>query len=206
MPEQFVAYGRSWAVHHPDWQMQLWTDETLPEMRNAKEFALASSWAMKADILRYDVICQMGGVYVDTDLECLKTIDSLLENVGFLYADQRPGEPATAVLGTYPGHPFSEYLVDRLPDSFSANSNVLCRTGPIFFARCVLQYLGAFELRPHGTWGNHLLPVQGRAPLTAFFHEYFYPYWMGEQSTFDRAQSNAYAVHHWAHSWAGQWT
>jgi mannosyltransferase OCH1-like enzyme len=31
MPQQFADYRESWRRHHPEWEMRLWTEESLPE-------------------------------------------------------------------------------------------------------------------------------------------------------------------------------
>ena len=44
------------------------------DMKNKLAFSQASNWGMKSDILRYEILMKYGGVYVDTDYECLINI------------------------------------------------------------------------------------------------------------------------------------
>ena len=46
-------------------------------MRNKLAFSLAKNLGMKSDILRYEILMKYGGIYVDTDYECLKNIGRL---------------------------------------------------------------------------------------------------------------------------------
>jgi mannosyltransferase OCH1-like enzyme len=42
-------------------------------------FDRASNFGEKSDIWRYEILFRLGGVYVDTDFECVRPFDSLLE-------------------------------------------------------------------------------------------------------------------------------
>ena len=50
----------------------MWTDQRLPDIINRKEFDESEKFAAKSDILRYELILQYGGVYMDTDFEPLR--------------------------------------------------------------------------------------------------------------------------------------
>jgi hypothetical protein len=43
----------------------------------------AKKYAFTADFIRLDVLYRFGGIYFDTDIMCLKNLDSLLYNDGF---------------------------------------------------------------------------------------------------------------------------
>jgi mannosyltransferase OCH1-like enzyme len=50
------------------------TDVKLMILKNQKAYSLAKNWGMKSDILRYEILQKFGGVYIDTDYECLQNI------------------------------------------------------------------------------------------------------------------------------------
>lgn len=61
---------------HPDWEYKLWSNDDVGELiRNAPQNVVAAYkryydqkiWALACDILRYVVIYQFGGVYMDCD-------------------------------------------------------------------------------------------------------------------------------------------
>src|SRR5436190_16517529 len=81
MPEDFRRYGESWRRHHPGWRMRLWTDEDLPELGDRRALERARHHAERANLVRYEVLRRFGGVYVDTDVECLRPIGPLLSGV-----------------------------------------------------------------------------------------------------------------------------
>ena len=50
------------------------TDLKLMILKNQKAYSSAKNWGMKSDILRYEILQKFGGVYIDTDYECLQNI------------------------------------------------------------------------------------------------------------------------------------
>jgi mannosyltransferase OCH1-like enzyme len=86
MPEHLRDYLRRWEALHPDWDLRVHTPGTLPELRNQdlfdqpEKYSPASNpWQWKSDLARYELLYDVGGVYIDADLEPLKRIDPLLE-------------------------------------------------------------------------------------------------------------------------------
>lgn len=101
LPPDYAAYGETWAAHHPDWEMRLWTDADAPEIPGIEA---ARNLAERSDLVRYEVLRQHGGVYVDTDVECLRPIDELLDGVVAFSSYEVPGRLCNAVMGCVPGH------------------------------------------------------------------------------------------------------
>ena len=73
----------SWKVKHKHWQVTIWRDDEdttrlLTGCRSEAAFNAATNYGMKSDILRYEILYRYGGVYVDTDYECMGNIDDIL--------------------------------------------------------------------------------------------------------------------------------
>jgi hypothetical protein len=99
-PEPVPAgFGESWRRHHPDWEHRVWTEAELRSLPISEE-AIAS-----AQLVRYHVLALHGGVYVDSELEAIRPLDSLLRGVQAFAAYTHPGVVGTEVLGSVPGHP-----------------------------------------------------------------------------------------------------
>lgn len=77
LPKQYKKYQKSWRHHHPDWEYKLWTDADVEafQLHNKKLFDEAKNYGEKSDIFRYEILHRYGGVYIDTDIECLKPFD-----------------------------------------------------------------------------------------------------------------------------------
>ena len=80
-PEKIM---NTWKLKHPDWEYKIWTEENLPSLKNKKQFDQMEELAGKADILRYELLYNYGGVYIDADTICLNPLDeSFLTNDSF---------------------------------------------------------------------------------------------------------------------------
>ena len=97
-PQKSVAYVKSWIDLHPGWKVKFWTDlgkaapDDRMEVHTLNRFPLqeleecyykSDNFGERSKILRYAVLLEEGGVYVDHDVQCLKTIAPLRENYDF---------------------------------------------------------------------------------------------------------------------------
>lgn len=182
MPAEFQEFRTTWQRLHPGWEHKLWTDATLPPLENQRAFDLARSAAAKSNIARYEIVRRFGGVYIDTDFECKRSLEALLQGVDCFAAWERKGSANNAIFGAAPDHPFLRELVSsldqrvrRLPDA----DPEVTQTGPVFFTE-----------------------VLGRHPeVTVFPARLFYPYQWHERWRRYEEFPDAYAVHHWSLTW-----
>jgi Glycosyltransferase sugar-binding region containing DXD motif len=179
LPAQYREWMEGWGRMHGGWEHRLWTDSNRPTLRNEACFVRATVPAQRADILRYEVVHRFGGVYLDVDMECLKSIAGLLDGVEAFAAEEQPGELAIGIIGAVPGHPWLADVIAQLPASMEQHSSILRATGP-----------------------GHLTAVtSGHPEVTIFPQETFYPYLAHEPSRASGPFPSAYAVHRWHGSW-----
>lgn len=147
LPEAAKEMRETWRRCHPDWEMRLWTKDNLPPIQNQALYYSRRNTGHRADVLRYELMYQFGGVYVDMDMECRKSIDDLIPNCEGFAGRVKPCREVTgtqyleiAVLGSVPSHPLFKQTLDRLPDWYEKHKDykVPVRTGPQFFQA---QYL-----------------------------------------------------------------
>jgi inositol phosphorylceramide mannosyltransferase catalytic subunit len=119
IPEKYNGIRKTWKEKNPDWEYRLWTDADLPAFpfTDRKRFEKAISVGEKADILRYDILLHFGGLYVDTDFECLKSFDPIHSTCDFYVGleaafceDQAPAM-GNALIASIPGHPILKYCL-----------------------------------------------------------------------------------------------
>lgn len=191
-------FRETWINLHPDWHYKLWTNEDLKTitLQNQDLFDHAQNWGEKADILRYEILYQFGGLYVDLDFECLKPFDILHQSYDFYCGIEPLDIPLNsvfannAIIGCAPRHPTMKHCLDTLKNDKNL-SNVLLRTGPIHLSKSLLSQLSS------SPGINIVFPVS-----------YFYPLgW--KQRNFNRNQIDqiiknspeSFAIHHWASTW-----
>jgi mannosyltransferase OCH1-like enzyme len=140
MPQEYLAYRESWRRHHPGWEMRLWTEENLPTDLVRKEaYERLRKPAERADIIRLEVLLRFGGVYIDSDVECLRSIEPLLDGIEFCMAYNRPGMLGNALMGAAPGHPILERAVRELRPVTEYGLDKW-GTGPYFMRKLIRQH------------------------------------------------------------------
>jgi mannosyltransferase OCH1-like enzyme len=181
MPDEYIEYGKSWLENHPGWEMKLWNSENMINLQNQELYDNATYLAQKADIARYEILYNFGGIYIDTDFECLRNIENLLQNVEAFSAYESEGIINIAIMGCTPKNPVFKILVDGIPESIKSNKiyPINYQAGPIYATR----------------------KLRTRKDITIFRSELFYPYLWNEKHRKLENFPNAYAVHHWASSW-----
>ncbi len=187
MPPEFEAYGESWRRLHPGWRQVLWTEQNLPKLINQKEFDGARALAQKADIARYEILYEQGGVYLDCDFECFRPIDELVDGVHCFAATEDLTWVSIGILGAVPKHALLRAVIDEIPRSVATQHDapINIQTGPLLFTRVVAARRMRLE----------------RDDLVVFPPKVFYPYRYGQKRPPREQMPDAYGAHHWAASW-----
>ena len=53
----------------------MWTDDSLPDLTNGRQFEATTELSGKAHILRYELLHKYGGIYIDANSKCLNSLD-----------------------------------------------------------------------------------------------------------------------------------
>ena len=176
LPEQHRCWIDGWLRLHPGWNHILWTDANRPTFTNEAQFLGADNFAEMADIARYELLYRWGGVYVDTDTECLRSIEPLLAGVeAFAVEAGEPHTIETTPLGVTPSHPWMAELIARLPKAMETGWGNMHRTGPKFLTTV------SKERADIKVFGNHLFAPKPPAD--------------------DDQRAETYTIHHTARSW-----
>lgn len=73
-------FMETWKKMNPTWEYKIWTEENMFDLINKKQFNGISGFAGKADIMRYEILHNYGGFYIDADSECIKPLEDWLLN------------------------------------------------------------------------------------------------------------------------------
>ena len=115
LPEAHADYRQSWLDHHPGWELRLWTEADLPsDLRRPEAAERLRTPAERSSILRLELLWRFGGVYVDTDFECLRPIEPLIEDAVFFIGRSKPGCVHNALFGSIAGHPILDRALDEV--------------------------------------------------------------------------------------------
>lgn len=174
-----------WAMFeemHPDWELVTHRDPLDPAEwpETSDLWAACSSGAQLADLIRLEALWRWGGVYVDSDVQPLRPLDSLLAVSAFAGYEDRNSVP-NAVLGASAGHPAIRACLDlirtRIPGpTWEAGPGV---TTEVFRGRSDVVLLPPEALYP--------VHYKDKALHLGSFDPACHPW--------------AFTLHHWAGSW-----
>ena len=135
-------FRESWQRLHPDWSFFFWRkrsfgsalfDERVVKLLADRRYTVV----LKSDVLRLWALHEFGGIYADTDVECLKSFDSLLTPGGGFFCGRHDVRYlSTAVMGSVPKHPLLAAMLDEALRRVNARSVEDCNyrtneiTGP----------------------------------------------------------------------------
>lgn len=193
IPEKYKVWGESWKRFHPDWEYRLWTDDDVYGLNlpNLELYNSLSNYGAKSDILRYHILNQFGGIYVDTDFECLKSFDCL-QYLDFFTGVGYPGkvELYVGIIGCIPHHPIMEQVVKEvnLISRDLVASEILGATSSHFFTRTFFKIITVYQE------GIVVLPT-----------DYLYPFSNNKghhlRKGKDYVKPCSLAIHYWEVSW-----
>lgn len=197
LPKKYEKYCKSWQLKMPDYQYILWDEQRIKTIKSPLQsfFQKANNPGTKSDLARYMILNKHGGLYVDTDFECIRHIGPCLSGSTFI-CGQEPANPTGTVcylnglIAATPRHKIikdviSEILaLDALDET--ETSAIIENTGPLLLTRCITS--------------NYNNSSVGCLPSN-----YFYPWpaFMKDVSV-DATKyfvECTYAVHHWECSW-----
>lgn len=110
-PEKVQYCMDSWKKHLPDYQFKLWNEETFdinayPFTRDAYRM---KKYAFVSDFVRIYALANEGGIYLDTDVEVLKSFDDLLKERVVLGTDDSGN--LTALMAAEKNHPYFRHIL-----------------------------------------------------------------------------------------------
>lgn len=90
LPDEYKCYIESWQKFCPDYKIMRWDESNYDYKKVAyiRQAYEAGKYAFVSDYARMDVVYEYGGVYLDTDVEVIKNLDSLLKNKMFCGFEQ----------------------------------------------------------------------------------------------------------------------
>lgn len=184
----------SWRKHMPDWEIIEWNENNLNLDINTfcRQAYNAGKFAFSADVLRFDILRREGGLYFDTDVLMLKSLQPLIDKrENFSGYEQTGGiGPGLVLYVTQPEHAIIKEMLELY------NNSVFIKDDGTYNLKVVGQY---FEevLCKYGSIDR------SRCSLVADFRIYTATYFCptdGLHSVLDFSE-NSYTEHLYAASW-----
>lgn len=121
LPKEYQDYIAGWKRLCPDYEVIEWNEKNydvtkVPYMAQA---AKAGKWSFVSDYLGFDVVYEYGGIYLDTDVELVRSLDPVLDNEAFFAIEENEAglEVAPGLgFGARAKHPLLKKLRDMYLD------------------------------------------------------------------------------------------
>lgn len=105
LPEDAQKCIASWHKQMPGWEYRLWNEENfdVDSMDYTREAYAAGKYAFVSDYVRLRALHDLGGVYLDTDVRVLRSLDPLMAHDAFAGFEGSKRLPmGTCVLASQP--------------------------------------------------------------------------------------------------------
>ncbi len=194
LPESAKKCIKSWRKYCPDYEIIEWNETnydftSVPYMKEAFE---AKKWGFVPDYARLDIIYKHGGIYLDTDVELVRSFDPLLQLHGFA-GFQNDYEVALGLgFGAEAGNPVIKALLEEYQGlRFLDDEGCMNLTpSPELNTRALVQ---AFGLRTNGEYQQLV------DSFTVYPVDYFCPKSFADGIV--RKTKHTYSIHHFDASW-----
>ncbi|EAU36873.1 predicted protein [Aspergillus terreus NIH2624] len=106
--------------HHASWSSFIWNEESAEKLVREEFPHLYLMWKsypymiQRVDALRYMVLQKHGGMVLDYDLACRRSLEPL-RRFKFVAPAAHPAGLSIGMMLSSPGHPYIKALVDNLP-------------------------------------------------------------------------------------------
>lgn len=114
IPPHLCKYIDTWKEKCPEYEIIRWDESNYDVTKNRymKEAYECRKWGFVPDYARLDIIYQEGGIYLDTDVELVSSLDRLLCDEMFCVAENQIAINFGSGFGAIKGHPVMKQLRD----------------------------------------------------------------------------------------------
>ena len=112
-PAKIARCLQTWKKYLPDYQVMLW-DTNRFDLNSSiwvKQAFEKKKYAFAADYIRFYALYHHGGIYLDSDVEVIKSFDDLLDLPYFIGAE-KAGTPEAAIMGAERGCDWIKQCLD----------------------------------------------------------------------------------------------
>lgn len=194
-PQKIEYCIKTWKKNLPDYEIRLWDLKKFDINSSVwcKEAFAAKKYAFAADYIRCYALYKEGGIYLDSDVEVLKSLDDLL-NLPYFIGEEQGGNIEPAVMGCEKGWDFLGEMLDYYKGRhFATKDGLDMETLPKIMSNIIRESYTYKRIITPSDFNN----ITGQ--LCVLPAEYFSPkYPNGFKCPIN---DNTYTIHHFEASW-----
>lgn len=182
----------SWHKYLPDYEIKEWNEDNFDIDSNVyvKEAYEAKKYAFVTDYVRLFALFHEGGIYMDTDVEVIKSLNGFLNHIAFSGFEDDKNVP-TGIMACEKGALWAKENLEYYKDKHFVKINgELDLTTNV---QTITQYMTAKGLIQNNTYQDF------SGLITIYPKEYFCP--KSYRTGNIELTNNTYTIHHFAASW-----
>ena len=183
----------SWRKHCPDYQIKEWNETNSPFhlFPFAEQALKEKKWAFVSDVIRLYALQTEGGIYMDTDIELIKTLDHFLIHNAFTGYERDSNMLQTAIFGAKPNNKWiNDWLRIYQYKEFSTDRRIMAS---LVNNRMISSLMIENGYNLDGTY-------QQAKDVVIYPKDYFCP--MSYGSHFIEKTQNTVCIHYYTFSWS----
>lgn len=201
MPEQLVRCVDSWKKYLPDYEIVKWDLKRFPLEKNiwVKEAFESKKYAFAADYIRLYALATEGGIYLDSDVEVIKSFDDLMCLPYFICQENSPQGLEAATIGAEPKTRWIEECLSYYSGKhfIDKNGNMQTKVLPAVLKLCINK---SFKFK----YISKINEFDNDADIVCVFPcEFFSPKSYVNHKI--KITNNTYSIHHFAGTWQPTW-
>lgn len=185
---------KSWKKYCPDYEIKEWNEDNFDvcSCDYAKEAYEAKKWAFVSDYARLWAIYNYGGIYLDTDVELIRSLDTLLQEKAFFASEEGGYINSGLGFGAQKHNSLVKYLLDEYYDiHFARTDGTLDMTPcPVRQTRRIKEKYKNFKIE------DKAFSIDG---VSFFPKEYFSP--LNSNTRELHKTKNTYGIHWYSATW-----
>lgn len=194
-PQDVQQYMNGWKEKLKDYEIKEWNETTFPfkdiHCRYLTEAMENKKWAFVTDYMRLYILYQYGGIYLDTDVELLRSLDDFLDCESFIGLESSY-TLCTAVIGAKPGQAWLKELLDEYDKRIFISGKGKMDTMPN--SQYIFNYLSEKERLAYTKEVQKL-----SNGMIIYPQEYFSP--MNYLTMQTNVTEKTYGIHHYKGTW-----
>lgn len=192
IPDNLQKCIDSWKKYCPDYEIIRWDESNYDFSKNRYMWQAYTEkkWGFVPDYARLDIIYNEGGIYLDTDVELVKSLDSLLDDHAFVGCETVDSIALGLGFGAEKGNQVIKRMLDEYDtyDFVKSNGELNLKPSP--------EYQTEFFNRMGFESGEKIQKIE---EITIYPTQYFNPTDLNTGKV--NLCSETFSIHHYSASW-----
>ena len=200
LPKSAKRCVESWKKYMPDYEIKEWNEDNFDVniIPFTKEAYSVNKYAYVSDYARLWILYQYGGVYFDTDVEVIRSMDDIIEHGPYMGFEKHETTPESRIM-VNPGLGFAiekgNAIIKEIMGYYETHHYIL-EDGTI--QQIPIVPITTDVLKRHGLKAS-IEPIELEDSITVYPWEYFCP--MEYPLNKLQLTENTHTIHHYTESW-----